>query len=153
MLSTCAKLLQSLRYFGLHFPQVPHTYSVSQPLSSHVSLSRNRHRRIAEIHVQDKGSTFHWFYVVNLCKTASMIDMWDRISKVFLCSLSSDPHNISKTSIVTCYTYTQNLNYNTVHVYGKLDTLYGYWNLEFLRVVHATSVYIRKTWIVTRYIY
>jgi hypothetical protein len=121
MLSTCAKLLQSLRYFGLHFPQVPHTYSVSQPLSSHVSLSRSRHRRIAEIHVQDKGSKFHWFYAVNLCKTAWMIDMWDRISKVFLCSLSSDPHNIPKTSIVTCYTYTQNLNYNTVHVYGKLE--------------------------------
>ena len=51
MLSTCAKLLESLRYFGLHFTQVPHTYSVSQPLPSHVSLSRNRHRRIAEIDV------------------------------------------------------------------------------------------------------
>ena len=40
--------------------------------------------------------------------------------------------------------YTQNLNFNT---------LYVYWNLEFVRVVHATSVYIRKTWIVTRYVY
>ena len=55
MLSTCAKLLQSLRYFGLHFTQIPHTYSVSQPLSSHVSLSRNRHRRIAEIDVYTQG--------------------------------------------------------------------------------------------------
>jgi hypothetical protein len=51
MLSTCVKLLQSLRYFGFHFTQVPHTYAFSQPLSSHVSLSRNRHRRIAEIDV------------------------------------------------------------------------------------------------------
>ena len=55
MLSTCAKLLQSLRYFGLHFPQVPHKYFVSQPLSSHVSLSRNRHRGIAEIDVYTQG--------------------------------------------------------------------------------------------------
>ncbi len=51
MLSTCAQLLQSLRYFGFHFTLVPHTYSVSQPLSSHVALSRNRHRKIAEIDV------------------------------------------------------------------------------------------------------
>jgi hypothetical protein len=50
-MSTCVKLLQSLRYFGFHFTQVPHTYSVSQPLPSHVSLSRNRHRRITEIDV------------------------------------------------------------------------------------------------------
>ena len=55
MLSTCAKQLQSLRYFGFHFTQVPHTYSVSQPLPSHVSLSRNRHRRIAEIDVHTQG--------------------------------------------------------------------------------------------------
>ena len=51
MLSTCGKLLQSLRYSGLHFTQAPHTYSVSQPLPSHESLSRNRHRNIAEIDV------------------------------------------------------------------------------------------------------
>ena len=55
MLSTCAKQLQSLRYFGFHFTLVPHTYSVSQPLPSHVSLSRNRHRRIAEIDVYTQG--------------------------------------------------------------------------------------------------
>ena len=183
MLSTCAQLLQSLRYFGLHLTQVPHTYSVSQPLPSHVSLSRNRHRRIAEIDVYTqgldisllvccqlvpncfnhwgildstwhrypthilspnhchrmclcqeigteeslkstfihKGSTFHCLYVVNLCPTTSIIDIWDRNSTVFLCSLSSDTHNIPKTSIVTWYTYTQNLNYNTVYVYGKLE--------------------------------
>ena len=138
MLSTCAKLLESLRYFGLHFTQVPHTYSVSQPLPSHVSLSRNRHRRIDEIDVYTqrldislllccqlvpncfnhwgildctfhrypthipspnhchrmclcqgigteeslkltfihKGSTFHWFYAVNLCQTASIIEVF-----------------------------------------------------------------------------
>ena len=68
-----------------------------------------------------KGSTFHCLYAVNLCPTASIIDIWDRNSTVFLCSLSSDTHNIPKTSIVTWYTYTQNLNYNTVYVYGKLE--------------------------------
>jgi hypothetical protein len=51
----------------------------------------------------------------------TMIDMWDRISTVLLCSFSSDTHNIPKTSIVTWCTYTQNLNYNTVYVYGKLE--------------------------------
>ncbi len=138
MLSTCAQLLQSLRYFGFHLTQVPHTYSVSQPLPSHVSLSRNRHRRIAEIDVHTqglnislllccqhvpncfnhwgildstlhrypthilspnhchrmclcqgigtekalkltfihKGSRFHCFYAVNLCQTASMIEVF-----------------------------------------------------------------------------
>jgi hypothetical protein len=34
------------RDFGFHFTKVPHTYSVSRPLPSHVSLSRNRHRKI-----------------------------------------------------------------------------------------------------------
>jgi len=38
-----------------HFTQVPHTYQVSQPLSSHVSGSRNRHRKIAEIDVSRHG--------------------------------------------------------------------------------------------------
>ena len=161
MLSTCAKLLQSLRYFGFHFTQAPHTYSVSQPLPSHVSLSRNRHRKIVEMDVHThgleismllccqpvpngfnhwgildstlhrhpthilspnhchrmclgqgigtekslkltfihKGSRCHCFYAVNLCQTASMIDMWDSIC-------------IRKTSIFTLYKYV-------------------YWNLEF----------------------
>ena len=183
MLSTCAKQLQWLRYFGFHFTQVPHTYSVSQPLPSHVSLSRNRHRKIAEIdvytqrlefsllvccqHVPNcfnhwgildstlhiypthilspnhchrmclcqgigtekslkltfihKGSSFHCLYAVNMCQTGAMIDMWGRISTFLLCSMSSDTHNIHKTSIVTCYSYTQNLNYITVYVYAKLE--------------------------------
>ena len=138
MLSTCAKQLQWLRYFGFHFTQVPHAYSVSQPLPSHVSLSRNRHRKSAEIDVYTqrleislllccqlvpnsfndwgildstlhrypthilspnhchrmclcqgigtekalkltfihKGSRFHCFYAVNLCQTASMIEVF-----------------------------------------------------------------------------
>ena len=32
MLSTCAKLMESLNYAGIKSMQVPHTYSVSQPL-------------------------------------------------------------------------------------------------------------------------
>ena len=51
MLSTCVKLLQWLRYFGFYSTQARHTYSVSQPLSSSVSWSWNRHRNIAEIDV------------------------------------------------------------------------------------------------------
>jgi hypothetical protein len=49
-----AKLLQWLRCFGFHFTGT-HTYSVSQPLPSHVYLSRNRHRKIAEIDVYGHG--------------------------------------------------------------------------------------------------
>ena len=156
MLSTCAKLLQSLRYFGLHFPQVPHTYSVSQPLSSHVSLSRNRHRRIAEIDV----------YTLRL-----------DISLLLCCQLVQNCFNdwhvrqnfksLLLFLVVRSSQYTQNFNCNVLYVYPKLElyhcicirktwflnSLYVYWILEFLRVVHATSVYIRKTWIVPRYIY
>jgi hypothetical protein len=69
-MSTCAQLVQSLRYFGFHFTQVPHTYSVSQPLPSHVSLSRNRHRRITEIDVHTQGfeiSLILWCQLVSNC--------------------------------------------------------------------------------------
>jgi hypothetical protein len=38
ILSTCAKVLQSLSYTGFKSSQVPHTYSVSQPLLSPVYL-------------------------------------------------------------------------------------------------------------------
>jgi hypothetical protein len=120
------------------FTHIPHTYSVSQPLPSHVSLSRNRHRKISEIDVYTqrleisllvccqlvpncfnylgilystlhtcpthilspnhchrmcrcqgigtekslkltfihKGSRFHCLYTVNLCPTASMIEVF-----------------------------------------------------------------------------
>ena len=51
MLSTCAKLLQWSRYFGVCCTQVPHTYSVSQLLPSHVYLSSNSHPRIAQFDV------------------------------------------------------------------------------------------------------
>ena len=86
MLSTCAQLLQWLRYFGFHFTQVPHTYCVSQPLPSHVSRSRNRHRmclgqgigtekalKLTFIH---KGSKLDCFYAVNLWQTVSIIEVF-----------------------------------------------------------------------------
>jgi hypothetical protein len=78
-MSTCAQLVQSLRYFGFHFTQVPHTYSVSQPLSSHVSLSRNRHRRITEIDVYTQGfdiSLFLWCQLVSNCFNHWGIFVW-----------------------------------------------------------------------------
>ena len=55
MLSTCAKLLQWRRYFGLCSTQVPHTYSVSQLLPSHVYLSSNRPSKRAQIDVYTLG--------------------------------------------------------------------------------------------------
>jgi hypothetical protein len=55
MLSICAKLLQWRRYFGICSSQIPHTYSVSQLLPSHVYLSSNRHRKSAQIHVYTHG--------------------------------------------------------------------------------------------------
>ena len=51
MLSTCGKLLQWLRYFGFYSTQARHTYCVSQPLPSHVSLSWSRQPKITEIDV------------------------------------------------------------------------------------------------------
>ena len=55
MLSTCAKLLQWRRYFGLCSTQVPHTYSLSQLLPSHVYLSSNRPSKRAQIDVYTLG--------------------------------------------------------------------------------------------------
>ena len=50
-MSTCGKLLEWLRYFGFYSTQAPHTYSVSQPLPSHVSLSWSRQPKITKIDV------------------------------------------------------------------------------------------------------
>jgi hypothetical protein len=55
MLSTCAKLLRWCWYFGICCTQVPHTYSVSQLLPSHVYLPSHSHPRIAEIDVCTPG--------------------------------------------------------------------------------------------------
>ena len=73
MLSTCAKLLQWLRYLGFYFTQAPHTYCVSKQLPSHASSSWNSHRNITEMNVIDTDSRFHCFYAVNLCQAAAMI--------------------------------------------------------------------------------
>ena len=50
MLSTCAKVLQSLSYAGIKSTQVPHTYSVSHSLPSYVYLCRNRHPKTSPIY-------------------------------------------------------------------------------------------------------
>ena len=55
MLSTSAKLWQSQRYPGVKSTQVPHTYSVTQPLPPHVYLSRCGQSKIAEFHVYTHG--------------------------------------------------------------------------------------------------
>ena len=54
-LSSCAKLLQLRRYLGVCSTQVPHTYSVSQPLPSHLLWSSNSHPKVAQIHVYTPG--------------------------------------------------------------------------------------------------
>ena len=51
MLSTSAKLRQSQRYPGLKSTQVPHTCPVTQPLSSHMYLSRCGQSKTAQNHV------------------------------------------------------------------------------------------------------
>ena len=55
MLSTSATLRQSQRYPGCMSTQVPHTYSVTQPLSSHVYLSRCGQSKTAKILVYAHG--------------------------------------------------------------------------------------------------
>ena len=50
MLSTSSKVLQSLNYAGIKSTQVPHTYSVSQPLAHHVYLRSNSHPKPAQTH-------------------------------------------------------------------------------------------------------
>ena len=55
MLSTCVKLLQWWKYFALCSTQIPNTYSVSQLLPSHVYLSSNKHREVAQIDVYTPG--------------------------------------------------------------------------------------------------
>jgi hypothetical protein len=55
MLSTSAKVPQSYRYPKLYSTHVLHTYSVWQPLPSHVYWWSNRHPRIAQIHGYTHG--------------------------------------------------------------------------------------------------
>jgi hypothetical protein len=55
MLSTSATFRQSQRYPGFKSTQVPHTYAVTQPLPSHVYLSRYGQPKTAEFHVYTHG--------------------------------------------------------------------------------------------------
>jgi hypothetical protein len=55
MVSTCAKLLQWWRYCGFCCTYVPHTYSLSQLLSSHVYWSSHSHPKVAQIDVYTLG--------------------------------------------------------------------------------------------------
>ncbi len=48
--STSAKVLEWYRYAGFHFKQVPHTYSVSQPLPWNVYAWRNRYPEITRLY-------------------------------------------------------------------------------------------------------
>jgi len=60
MLSTWAKLLQWLRYLGFYFTQVPHTYSVYQPLSSHLYLSRRRKQSNWKKRIENGNNLDSW---------------------------------------------------------------------------------------------
>ncbi len=98
------------RYFGLHFTQVPHTYCVSQPLSSHVSLSWNRHRRIAEIDVYRQGfdiSLLLYCQLVPNCSNDWHVRQNFKSLLVFLVVRSSQ--------------FTQNFNCNVLYIYPKLE--------------------------------
>ena len=65
-------------YFGFSCTQVPHTYSVSQLLPSHVYLSSNRHRRSAQIDVYTLGFEIRQVLccqrVPNCCNDAGILD-------------------------------------------------------------------------------
>ena len=67
MLSTCAKVLQWRRYFGLCSTQVPHTYSVSLLLSSHVYLWRSRHPKNAQMVVHRHGTPHFTVFMMWTC--------------------------------------------------------------------------------------
>jgi len=75
MLSTSSKVLQSLNYGRIESTQVPHTYSVSQPLPSYVYSWSNRHPKPAEIDVRTHVLTFLWFYAVNFRQSPSMMEI------------------------------------------------------------------------------
>jgi hypothetical protein len=88
ILSTCVKLLQSLWFRGFHFTQVPHTYQVSQPLSSHVSWSRNRHRKIAEIDVSRHG------FEISLLLSCELVLNWLNRSCIVDSTLHTHPTHV-----------------------------------------------------------
>ena len=97
MLSTCDKLLQWCWYFGLCSTQVPHTYLLSQLQSSHVYLSRSRHRQNAQLTFVHSWSRFDCFYAVNLCRTAAMMEVfWSML-------YTGTPHIFGlPTAVITC---------------------------------------------------
>ena len=128
MLSTCAKQLQWLRYFGLHCTQVPHTYSVSQPLPSHVSLSRNRHRKCAEIDVYTQRLEISLLLCCQLVPNS--FNDWHLRQKF---------NSLVVFFVVWYSQYTQNFNCNVIYIYPKLELQH--------------CICVRKTWISTLYMY
>jgi hypothetical protein len=58
---TCPILLQWCGYFEVCSTQVPDTYSLSQLLPSHVYLSSNGHRKVAQIDVYTPGLEIRLF--------------------------------------------------------------------------------------------
>ena len=67
-------MIESFLYCGFHVTHAPHTCSVSQPLPSHVSRSRNRHQKVAEIDVCTPTHVMSLPSPVNLCQTTWIID-------------------------------------------------------------------------------
>ena len=73
MLSSCAKVLQSLSYQGFKSTQVLHTYSVSQLLPSYVYSWRNTHPKITRIYGYMPG--LHHCYDFNGHQSAAITEL------------------------------------------------------------------------------
>jgi hypothetical protein len=73
MLSTRAKVLESLRYCGIKSMQVPHVYSVSQKLQSYMYLWRSRHPKTTRTY--EYITEVDHFYTLNLCQSAGITEV------------------------------------------------------------------------------
>ena len=70
----CVNLLESQRHGLVNSIQVPHTYSVSQPLPSYVHLCRSRHPKTTRTY--ESISELDHFYALHLRQNAVITEVW-----------------------------------------------------------------------------
>jgi hypothetical protein len=165
MMSTCAKLFQWCWYSGFCSKQVPHTYSVSQLLSSHLYLPRNRHRKSAQKLVYTHGVDISLLLccqrVPNCFNDESTLDCAlhrypTHIRSVNYCHRMCFCQGIgSEQSLKLSFIHTDSTFHfcNSVNVGSSasmMDVVVYYCHTG--RARHASTVGMPKSWIVTRLI-
>ena len=165
MMSTCAKLLEWCWYSGFRSTQVPHTYSVSQLLPSHLYLPRNRHRKSAQKLVYTHGVDISLLLccqrVPNCFNDESTLDCAlhrypthirspNYCHRMFICQGVGSEQSLKLSFIHTNSTFHFCNSVNVGSSASMMDVAVYYCHTG--RAGHARTVGMPKSWIVTRLI-